>query len=148
MSFSRKNHLIAAGTLVLVAIGLALAHTWFRAVFCVAPQHPAYTLWICMFPSLIALCAALTAALLPLAVWIGNKAGKTLPFGLWITPLLTGIMAHVVLIGTYMTLLNEAYRTQFVAMSFFIPYPFIAGALTGLIYLRILAFGRSRTTTR
>lgn len=130
----RKSHLIAAGATGLVCATLVASLIGMAPSGCGIQGSAALTRWTCLFPSLLALCTALTAFLLPLTDWVGTKIGWPLQWGPRITPVITGITAQIVLIGAYMFALDPAYRFQFFKMAFLIPQPFIAGAMAGLIY--------------
>ncbi|NNE89422.1 MAG: hypothetical protein HKN27_15240 [Silicimonas sp.] len=142
-NLSRKSHAIAALALALISMVVVARIIWMAPEGCSFGGNATLNRWLCLFPSLLALCATIGAILLPFAAWLGHKANRPLRFGPLITPLLTGIAMHVLLIGAYLILLGAAYRAQFLAMSFFIPQPFVAGALVGLIYWSVLSLRKS-----
>lgn len=136
--------MIAAGVTFGFALLAAGVSMWIQSIGCVFAGNPTLSRWACLFPSLLALSAVLAAILLPLAARLSKSSGRAFSFGPLLTPLLTGVFSHVLLIGSYMILLDGAYRTHFLSTSFYMPQPFAAGALAGLIYWLILSFGEKR----
>lgn len=102
--------------------------------------------WSCMLPIFLFSIPVVAGVLLPLAALLNARLGRPVPDGVLPTALLTGVIAHLVLILAYFLLLNPAYRDRFLWESLAIPQPFLAGAISGAVFSLALSFQNRRSS--
>lgn len=102
--------------------------------------------WSCMLPILLFSVPVAAGVLLPLAALLNARLGRPVPDGVLPTALLTGVIAHLVLILGYFFLLNPAYRDRFLWESLAIPQPFLAGAISGAVFSLVLLLQTGRNS--
>lgn len=99
-----------------------------------------------MLPILLFSVPVAAGVLLPLAALLNARLGRPVPDGVLPTALLTGVIAHLVLILGYFFLLNPAYRDRFLWESLAIPQPFLAGAISGAVFSLVLLLQTRRNS--
>ena len=102
--------------------------------------------WSCMLPIFLFSVPVAAGVLLPLAAILNARLGRPVPDGVLPTALLTGVIAHLVLILGYFLLLNPAYRDRFLWESLAIPQPFLAGAISGAVFSLVLLLQTRRNS--
>lgn len=119
----------------------AAVYLWLVPAGCDMRLEEATYRWTCLLPGLLIVVPAVVALLLSVANLLNDRYGCRLPDGWLVTALAVGLLTQVILSGAYLLALDHAYRGRMMAEIMFVPQPFVAGAIAGLIFWLTLHVG-------
>jgi hypothetical protein len=142
-SLSPKDLVRAAIVTATVLPLLAVLYLWQVPMACDLPTDPATYRWTCMLPGLLAVTPIGVAVLASIALMFNRRRARPLPDGWLAFVPAAGVCTQIVLCGGYLLMLGPAYGARFLAEIFFIPQPFVAGAISGAVFWVTLNRGRA-----
>lgn len=122
---------------------LALLFLWQVPMGCALRTDPATYRWTCLLPGLLVVTPIGVAVLAPIVLALNRRRARPLPDGWLAFIAAAGVCTQIVLCGAYLLMLGAAYAALFLAEVFFIPQPFVAGAISGAVFWVTLNRGRA-----
>lgn len=114
-----------------VAAGL---YRWLVPAGCDMGLEAATYRWTCLFPGLLFVVPTAIALLLGIVSYLNQRLGRRLPDGWLVTAAAAGLITQIVLLGSYLLILEPAYRGSMLGELLLIPQPFVAGAVAGAVF--------------
>ena len=131
--YSPRNYLFASVVTAVFPAICAWLFTWLIPAACEMGGEKSVYRWTCLLPGLLKVVPAVVALVLPLVVYVGTRLGRKVSHGVVALSLGSGIVVHVVLMGTYAILLGPAYWEAALPEMLLILQPFVSGFVAGAI---------------
>ena len=129
-----KVYILAAIVAAIVPTVAAALFVWLVPAGCDIRGDAAIYRWTCLLPGLLIVVPVAVAFLLLLANLLNHRSGHRYPDGWLVTILGAGLLTQLILIGSYLLVLDPAYRGLMLGELMLIPQPFVAGAISGTVF--------------
>ena len=131
---NRTAVLRAAAATIAFPTSLALLYLWLVPSGCALGQEPDVYRWTCLLPGLLVAVPAVAAIALSIVADLNRRLGYRLPGGWLVTIGGFAVLTHTIAVGSYLLLLDPAYRNTMVWELVSIPQPFTAGVIASAFF--------------
>jgi hypothetical protein len=129
-----RDYLRAAIVTALVPSVAGAILLWLVPPGCDLRGDPEFYRWTCLFPGLLIPVSIALAVLLPMAILLNRRFGRPVPDGWLATILIAAAATQAVCVGGYAVMLGPAYAGLFLKEMFFVPQPFLCGAVAAGVF--------------